>query len=90
MFDEIKILTDYGPLGILASISLWVAWYLYRDLKKLRDEIQCILQEHAKEIKTIQDEKLEMILKIQSEVNELTTRLTSIMETFVTALTKDK
>jgi hypothetical protein len=83
-----------GILGVLVIINMIVIGVLWRKYEGVRDKIQDMFVEHAKQVKVLQEGKIQMqkdhldnILQIKDEVTEVTNRVTNTMETLVMALT---
>ena len=93
-FSIYNYFLERGLLGVLVIVNIAIIVYFWRRYETLRDHIQNLLVEHAKQVKILQDEKLQMqkehldtLLQVRTEVTEVTNRVTHTMEALIKALT---
>lgn len=79
-----NIFLVHGPLGVMAMVAGWIAWRMYKDNGKLRDEQKETLaklhEDHKNEMKALEERYITKAETWMAQYHELARAQTSVMD----------
>jgi hypothetical protein len=79
-----NIFLVHGPLGVMALVAGWIAWRMYKDNAKLREDhnerLVKLTEDHKNEMKALEERYITKAETWMAQYHELARAQTSVMD----------